>query len=67
MNTGPAFWVIMTAGATVLLGVALAYALIFRRNRGAKIRIAQVVTTAATHEGGGPSDRGRKLRQDHTG
>jgi hypothetical protein len=33
MNTGPAFWLIMTVGAAVLLGVALAYGLISRRMR----------------------------------
>jgi hypothetical protein len=33
MNTGLAFWLIMTVGAAVLLGVALAYGLISRRMR----------------------------------
>jgi hypothetical protein len=33
MNTGPAFWLIMTVGAAVLLGVALAYGLISGRRR----------------------------------
>jgi amino acid transporter len=31
MNTGPAFWIIMTIGGVVLLGVALTYAMLSRR------------------------------------
>jgi len=41
MNTGPAFWLIVTVGGAVLLGVALAYGLIStrtRRKRPDKIR-----------------------------
>ena len=33
MSAGPAFWLIITVGAAVLLGVALAYGLISRRRR----------------------------------
>jgi hypothetical protein len=33
MSTGPAFWLIVAAGAAVLIGVALAYLLISRRGR----------------------------------
>lgn len=33
MNTGPAFWLIVTVGGAVLLGVALAYGLISTRSR----------------------------------
>jgi hypothetical protein len=33
VNTGPAFWLIMTVGGAVLLGVALTYGLISRRGR----------------------------------
>ena len=33
MDTGPAFWLIMTVGGAVLVGVALAYGLISRRRR----------------------------------
>ena len=33
MTTGPAFWLILTVGGAVLLGVALAYALISTRTR----------------------------------
>ena len=33
MSSGPAFWLIKTVGAAVLLGVALAYGLISRRRR----------------------------------
>jgi LPS O-antigen subunit length determinant protein (WzzB/FepE family) len=50
MNTGPAFWLIMIVGAAVLLGVALAYALISKRNRREN-SIVQAVTTAASHGG----------------
>jgi hypothetical protein len=31
MNTGLAFWLIITTGGAVLIGVALAYGLIVRR------------------------------------
>jgi hypothetical protein len=48
MNTGPAFWPIMIVGAAVLLGVALAYALISKRNR-LENSIVQAVPTAATN------------------
>lgn len=33
MNTGPAFWLILTVGGAVLIGVLLAYGLISRRRR----------------------------------
>ena len=33
MNTGPTFWLIMATGASVLVGVALAYGMISRRAR----------------------------------
>ena len=33
MNTGPAFWFIMTIGGAVLLGVALTYGMLSRRAR----------------------------------
>jgi LPXTG-motif cell wall-anchored protein len=33
MNTGPAFWLILTVGGAVLIGVMLAYALISKRRR----------------------------------
>ena len=33
MDTGPAFWLIMTIGAAVLVGVAVTYGLISRRGR----------------------------------
>ena len=33
MDTGPAFWIIMTVGGLVLVGVVLAYGLISRRRR----------------------------------
>jgi hypothetical protein len=33
MNMGPAFWLIVTVGGAVLLGVALAYGLISTRTR----------------------------------
>ena len=33
MDTGPAFWIIMTVGGAVLVGVALAYGLISSRRR----------------------------------
>jgi len=33
MNTGPTFWLIMTVGAAVLIGVVLAYSLISKRGR----------------------------------
>jgi hypothetical protein len=33
MDTGPAFWLIMTVGGLVLAGVVLAYGLISRRRR----------------------------------
>jgi len=36
MNTGPTFWLIITIGGAVLLGVALAYGLISRRGRRKK-------------------------------
>ena len=36
MNASPAFWLIMTIGGAVLLGVGLAYGLISRRGRREK-------------------------------
>ena len=33
MNTGQAFWLIMTIGGAVLLGVALTYGMLSRRAR----------------------------------
>jgi len=33
MNTGPAFWLILTVGGAVLIGILLAYGLISRRRR----------------------------------
>jgi len=33
MNTGAAFWLILTVGGAVLIGVLLAYGLISRRRR----------------------------------
>jgi hypothetical protein len=33
MNTGPTFWLIIATGASVLVGVALAYGMISRRAR----------------------------------
>jgi hypothetical protein len=36
MDTGPAFWLIMTVGASVLVGVALTYGLISRRGQREK-------------------------------
>ena len=67
MSTGPAFWLIMIVGAAVLLGVALAYALISKRNRRENSMVQAVTATAATNGGGGkdPSDEDRKLRPDH--
>ena len=49
MNTGPAFWLIMTVGGTVLLGVALAYGLISTQKRRNN-PLAQRLTDAATRE-----------------
>ena|SRR5438874_6611468 len=49
MNTGPAFWLIMTVGGAVLLGVALAYGLISTRKRREN-PVAQRLTDAATRE-----------------
>jgi len=36
MSTGPAFWLIVVAGAAVLIGLALAYGLISRSGRREK-------------------------------
>jgi hypothetical protein len=33
MDTGPAFWLIVTVGVAVLVGVALTYGLISKRGR----------------------------------
>jgi hypothetical protein len=33
MSTGPAFWLIVTVGGAVLIGVVLAYGLISKRRR----------------------------------
>ena len=33
MNTGPTFWLIIATGASVLVGVVLAYGMISRRGR----------------------------------
>ena len=33
MDTGPAFWIIMTVGGAVLIGVVLAYGVIASRRR----------------------------------
>ena len=33
MNTGPAFWLILSVGGAVLIGILLAYGLISRRRR----------------------------------
>jgi hypothetical protein len=33
MDTGPAFWIIMTVGGAVLVGVVLAYGVIGSRRR----------------------------------
>ena len=42
MNTGPAFWLIMTIGGAVLLGVALTYGMLSRRaRRKDKVRARQ--------------------------
>jgi Flp pilus assembly protein TadB len=49
MNTGAAFWFIMTVGGAVLLGVALAYGLISTRKRREN-PLAQRLTDAATRE-----------------
>ena len=49
MNTGPAFWLIMTVGGAVLLGVALTYGLISTRRRRDN-PVAQRLTDAATRE-----------------
>jgi hypothetical protein len=49
MNTGPAFWLIMTVGGVVLLGVALTYGLISTRKRREN-PVAQRLTDAATRE-----------------
>jgi Flp pilus assembly protein TadB len=49
MGTGPVFWLIMTVGGAVLLGVAMAYALISTRSRRDN-PVAQRLTDAATRE-----------------
>jgi hypothetical protein len=49
MDTGPAFWLIMTVGGAVLLGVALTYGLISTRRRRDN-PVAQRLTDAATRE-----------------
>jgi hypothetical protein len=49
MSTGPTFWLIMTVGGAVLLGVALAYGLISTRKRREN-PVAQRLTDAATRE-----------------
>jgi hypothetical protein len=49
MSTGPAFWLIMTVGGAVLLGVALTYGLISTRKRREN-PVAQRLTDAATRE-----------------
>jgi hypothetical protein len=49
MSTGPAFWLIMTIGGAVLLGVALTYGLISTRKRREN-PVAQRLTDAATRE-----------------
>jgi len=49
MDTGAAFWLIMTVGGAVLLGVGLAYGLISTRQRREN-PVAQRLTDAATRE-----------------
>ena len=49
MNIGPAFWLIMTVGGAILLGVALAYGLISTRKRREN-PVAQRLTDGATRE-----------------
>jgi hypothetical protein len=49
MDTGPAFWLIMTVGGAVLLGLALTYGLISTRRRRDN-PVAQRLTDAATRE-----------------
>jgi hypothetical protein len=49
MDTGPAFWLIMTVGGAVLLGIALTYGLISTRRRRDN-PVAQRLTDAATRE-----------------
>jgi hypothetical protein len=66
MNTGPAFWFIMTVGGAVLLGVALTYGLISRRGRR-KDPVARRLTEAGTRElnreEGGAHKSGWQFRQ----
>ena len=64
MDTGPAFWLIMTVGGAVLLGVALTYGLISTRRRRDN-PVAQRLTDAATRELY-QEEEDRRVRQETT-
>ena len=66
MDTGPAFWLIMTVGGAVLLGVALTYGLISTRRRRDN-PVAQRLTDAATRELYREEEDRRVLQETVTG
>ena len=66
MSTGPAFWLIMTVGGAVLLGLALTYGLISTRRRREN-PVAQRLTDAATRELYREEEDRRVHREDPAG